>query len=198
MARNGSTADAILDVAQRLIQTRGYNGFSYKDVAQALGIRTASIHYHFPTKADLGVKLVSRYRVRFREELAAIEAGEPVPDRRLIRFSELFRRTFEVGNRLCLCGMLSAEIAILPDQIAAEVEAFFRETETWVAAVLLAGRDGGEMSFAGPPEPQARLLLAMLEGSMVVARGLRDSAYFQAMVESSLAQLRRPEPLPIR
>lgn len=182
-------ADAILDVAQRFVQTRGYNGFSYRDVASDLGIKSASIHYHFPTKSDLGVQLAVRYRVRFRDELERITKRLADPRKRLIAFGDLFRKTFEVGNRLCLCGMLSAEIATLPDPVATEVEAFFRDTESWLGGVLEAGRRSGDFHFTDPALHQARFLLAILEGAMVVSRGLREAAHFQVMVESYLGGL---------
>jgi TetR/AcrR family transcriptional repressor of nem operon len=92
------TDQSILDVAQRLIQTRGYNGFSYKDVVAALGIRTASIHYHFATKADLGVALASRHRRHFQEELERISGETDDPMHRLEQFTDLFRRTFAVAR----------------------------------------------------------------------------------------------------
>jgi TetR/AcrR family transcriptional repressor of nem operon len=183
-------ADAILDVAQRFVQTRGYNGFSYRDVAADLGIKAASIHYHFPTKSDLGVRLAARYRERFRAELDAITKRLSDPAKCLLEFGDLFRKTFEVGNRLCLCGMLSAEIATLPDPVATEVEAFFRDTENWLAGVLEAGRRSGTFAFRDPALHQARFLLAILEGAMVVSRGLREAAHFNVMVESYLGGLR--------
>src|SRR5258708_16711749 len=124
MSEQESTAEAILDIAQRLIQMRGYNGFSFKDIATSLGIRTASIHYHFPSKADLGVSLTLRYRERFMAELRDICLKESAPPTQLRRFAKLFQSTFEMDSRLCLCGMLSAEIATLPEQVAAEVEVF--------------------------------------------------------------------------
>jgi TetR/AcrR family transcriptional repressor of nem operon len=184
------TASRILDVAQRLLQSRGYNGFSYKDIAEALGIRTASIHYHFATKADLGVALAKRYRLRFREELDGVARGECDPARRLEKFAGLFRRTFEVENRLCLCGMMGAEIATLPEPVAAEVEGFFRDTETWLADTFAAGRAAGELPFAGSSRKQARLLLAVLEGAMVVARGMREGSQFKDMAAGYLRNLR--------
>lgn len=190
MVQNKSTADAILDTAQRLIQTRGYNAFSYRDIAQALGIRSASIHYHFPTKTDLGARLAARYRRLFRAELDAIVEGEPDAVERLLKFADLFQQTFEVESRLCLCGMLSAEIATLPEGVAAEVEGFFRDTEAWLVAVLEEGRKAKRFSFSGPAKEQARLLLALLEGAMVVARGLRDRAHFRSMAGNYIAQMK--------
>jgi TetR/AcrR family transcriptional repressor of nem operon len=188
-----ATATAILDVAQRLVQSRGYNGFSFKDIAAALGIRTASIHYHFPTKTDLGVRLAARYREQFMAELGQIEARSTNVSTRLRRFADLFRRSFEIDSRLCLCGMLSAEIATLPEDVAAEVELFFRTIELWLARVLQAGRRSGEFGFSGSAAAQARLLIASLEGAMIVARGLREGDHFSTMIEDSLARLRPPQ-----
>jgi TetR/AcrR family transcriptional repressor of nem operon len=192
MRQIGSTADTILDVAQRLIQARGYNGFSFKEVAETLGIRSASIHYHFPTKTDLGVRLVSRYRLHFSAELEEIELATTDPERRIGRFCQLFRRTFEVDSQFCLCGMLSAEAGTLPDEVGAEVEGFFRDTETWLAGVLSEARKSGQFAFRGAAVAQARLLLAMLEGAMIVARGLRDKAHYPVMTADYLRKLRAP------
>jgi TetR/AcrR family transcriptional repressor of nem operon len=195
MSEPESTAAAILDIAQRLVQTRGYNGFSFKDIAISLGIRTASIHYHFPSKTDLGVSLASRYRERFMADLNGIRVKVSAPATQLRRFARLFQSTFEVDSRLCLCGMLSAEIATLPEPVAAEVEVFFREVEAWLANVLQAGRRMGRLSFSGSATNRARLLIATLEGAMIVARGLRESDHFDVMVETSLSQLTLRKPV---
>ncbi|MCP5910237.1 TetR/AcrR family transcriptional regulator, partial [Klebsiella pneumoniae] len=48
-------------MAQSLVVAGGYNGFSYADIAVSIGIRKASIHHHFPTKADLVASLIDRY-----------------------------------------------------------------------------------------------------------------------------------------
>ncbi|MBI3607430.1 MAG: TetR/AcrR family transcriptional regulator [Nitrospirae bacterium] len=193
MAEIGDTAEQVLDVAQRLLQTRGYNGFSYKDIAQALGIRTASIHYHFPTKADLGVELAGRHRRQFRAALDRVEQRTTDPIQRLERFVDLFRQTFEVESRLCLCGMLSAEIATLPEPVAGAVEGFFSDAEEWLADTLAAGRKAGRLRFTGSPRQQARLLLAVLEGAMVVARGMRHTEHFQDVVAGHLRGLLSPQ-----
>jgi TetR/AcrR family transcriptional repressor of nem operon len=192
MRQTGSTADTILDVAQHLIQARGYNGFSFKDLAGALGIRSASVHYHFPTKTDLGVRLVSRYRLSFSAELEQIELATPDPERRIARFCQLFRQTFEVNSQFCLCGMLSAEAGTLPDEVGGEVEGFFRDTETWLAGMLSEARKSGQFAFRGSAVAQARLLLAVLEGAMIVARGLRDKAHYPMMTTDYLRKLRAP------
>jgi len=185
-----STRDRILDIAQRLIQSRGYNAFSFNDLAKELGIRTASVHYHFPTKADLGVALLRRYREAFKQELGWILAREENAMSCLLRFAALFERTFKTGNQLCLCGMLSAEASTLPKQVASEVEGFFQDTEIWVAKILASGKEAQLIDFKGSPRAQARMLVALLEGAMVVARGMRRNAYFQGMARGYLLKLK--------
>ena len=184
------TRDRILDIAQRLIQSRGYNAFSFHDLAKELGIRTASIHYHFPTKADLGVVLLRRYRQTFGQELAAIAARSDNALSALAGFAALFQRTLKIDSQLCMCGMLSAEVESLPKAVAAEVQRFFNETELWLAEVLAGGRRAQLIAFGGSPRTQARMLIAMMEGAMVVARGMRHNAYFQGMARNYLQKLK--------
>src|SRR5215510_11884222 len=107
---DAKTAARILDVAERLAQVRGFNGFSYADIAVELGITKAALHYHFAGKADLGLALIARYASRFTEALAAIDAGggaAPGPARRLAEYAALYLRVIQDG-RMCLCGMLAA------------------------------------------------------------------------------------------
>jgi TetR/AcrR family transcriptional repressor of nem operon len=185
----GVSRDVILDVAQGLLQTRGYNGFSYKDIAQAVGIRTASLHYHYPSKADLGTALAARYRSRFKDELQGIAATWGTARQRLERYAGLYGATLRNGNRLCLCGMLGAEMATLPEAIRNEVTGFFRDNEAWLDDVVAAGREAGELRSMEAPADQARLFLAVLEGAMIVARGTGEASCFDAAVAAFLEQI---------
>jgi len=171
-----ATRVALLDLAQDLAQTRGFNAFSYRDLAAGVGVRTASIHHHFPTKADLGREVMARYRERFRGYLETIEAETTSGRRRLEEFAELFRITLSKGNRLCLCGMLAAEYATLPAPMQREVKRFYEETETWLARVLEEGRTAKHFSYAGPSAPIARAYFAALEGAMIAARTFDDES----------------------
>src|SRR5215467_9141444 len=114
VAEMPATADRILDVAQRLVQTRGWNGFSYADIAEALRIRKASIHHHFPSKADLGRRLLERYREIFLGRLAEIEAMRGGPGRKLQAYAELYEKVLRDEDRMCLCGMMAADFTTLP------------------------------------------------------------------------------------
>ena len=108
----------------------------------------------------------------------------------LTRFAALFESTFKTDSHLCLCGMLGAEVASLPKPVAAEVERFFSETELWLANVLASGKRARLIAFSGSPRTQARMLIALLEGAMVVARGMRHNAYFPGMARSYLLKLK--------
>jgi TetR/AcrR family transcriptional repressor of nem operon len=129
----------MLDVAERLAQTRGFNGFSYADIAAEVGVTKASLHYHFSSKAALGRALITRYTERFAAALEAIAAtAEPAPAK-LGQYVELYEGVL-VRDRMCLCGMFAAEFATLPAPMQAEVRRFFDGNEDWLAAILDEGR----------------------------------------------------------
>lgn len=168
------TRSRLLDVAQELVQTRGYNAFSFRDLADRTGLRAPSVHHHFPSKADLGRRLMERYRIRFGGLLDVIGRRVREPRRRLLRFVDLFRDTFREGNRLCLCGMLATEYATLPKPVRTEVNRFYRETEAWLEGVFAEGRKAGSLRFAGSAAPAARTFFGALEGAMIAARAFKD------------------------
>ncbi len=110
------TRRELLELAETLVRTRGYNGFSYRDLAEQIGIKTASIRYHFPTKGDLGEALIENEREVFATNLAQLDATEKDPQRRLERFVQLSQAT-TIGchNRMCLGVMLAIEQETVPD-----------------------------------------------------------------------------------
>jgi TetR/AcrR family transcriptional regulator, transcriptional repressor for nem operon len=175
--RDGGTPHRILDIAERLIQVRGYNGFSYADIAATLKITKASLHYHFPTKADLAKRLMERYRENFLAALAAIDASATTAREKLDRYVAIYANVL-AANRMCLCGMLAAEYATLPKQVRAEVTQFFEANDVWLASVLEQGRHDG-LPLARPAIDVARLIVAALEGAMMLARCHGDAGRFQ-------------------
>lgn len=186
---SSDTPDRILHVAEQLIQAHGFNGFSYADIASALKLKNASVHYHFPTKIDLGVKLVARYRRVFAGALDAITTQAPDARKQLRRYARLYRDVLEDGNRMCLCGMLASDFETLPRPVRKGVKAFFDDNEAWLAEVLEGGRRSGRLRFAGPAHVQGRLVLSTLEGAMLVARSYGEPARFDAVAERLFAGL---------
>src|SRR5476649_2755092 len=158
-----AAATAILDVAEQLAQTRGYNGFSYADIAAQLGVTKASLHYHFPTKAELGRVLIEQYHVKFAQELERIDKRTSAAPKKLQQYVELYHQVMR-NDRMCLCGMFAAEYATLPPAMQGELRRFFDTNDRWLSVVLDKGRRTGEIAFKESPQERARLLLGTLEG----------------------------------
>jgi TetR/AcrR family transcriptional regulator, transcriptional repressor for nem operon len=188
--RAEGTATRILDSAERLVQLRGFNGFSYADVATELGVTTASLHYHYAGKTELGRALVERYAERFGAALAAIEAGMPGAPARLDAYAGLYADVLH-ARRMCLCGMLAAEYETLPAPIRERVVTFFDDNETWLERVLERGSADGSVRLDAPPREAARLILSALEGAMLVARPYGDVERFRSAATGLLATLTR-------
>jgi TetR/AcrR family transcriptional repressor of nem operon len=184
-----STAQRMLDVAEQLAQTRGFNGFSYADIAEKLAVTKASLHYHFPSKAHLGRALIQRYHVVFVQALEAIDREAGGADEKLRRYVGLYDSVMQ-NNRMCLCGMLAAEFATLPAPMQDELRKFFDANEIWLATVLEDGRRAGTLGFHGPAKQRARSLLGALEGAMLVACAYRDGRRFRSAAKQILADVR--------
>jgi TetR/AcrR family transcriptional repressor of nem operon len=187
---DADTATRILDVAERLAQTRGFNGFSYADIAIELGITKAALHYHFASKANLGQALIGRYAARFGEALAAIDASTTAAPAKLRGYAGLYADVLR-NQRMCLCGMLAAEYPTLPGAMQASVISFFDQNETWLERVVARGREDGSLHFAGTARDTARMIVSGLEGAMLVARPYGDIARFQAAAANLLSGLTR-------
>ena len=183
------TADRILTIAERLVQHRGFNAFSYSDVAEAVGIRKASLHYHFATKADLGLALVARYRKSFLEALDGIAEEEDRASRRLERYAALYGSVLR-KKRMCMCGMLATDAATLPKPMRESVAAFFTENVGWLAGVLDRGRKDKELAFDGTAVAMATFFVGSLEGAMLVAHGSGSHESFDDATRLLLSTVR--------
>jgi TetR/AcrR family transcriptional repressor of nem operon len=184
--RDAGTASRILDVAEHLVQVRGFNGFSYADIAAELKITKAALHYHFPSKADLGEALITRYAARFARALDAVQAGTDTAAGKLDGYAALYLQVLR-DERMCLCGMLAAEYQTLPQPMRDAVLGFFDRNERWLEQVLAEGRAEHSLRFTGSARDTARMIISGLEGAMLVARPYGDVARFQAAAESLLA-----------
>lgn len=187
-APSSGTAARILDVAERLVQSRGFNGFSYADVAAELGITKASLHYHFPGKAELGEALISRYAARFADALREIDADDQDVPGKLAAYAALYAGVLQ-EQRMCLCGMMAADYATLPPEMRSAVVRFFDENESWLEAVLAQGLSEGALRYQGSARDEAQLIISTLEGAMLVARPYGDPKRFQAAAQRLLGGL---------
>jgi TetR/AcrR family transcriptional repressor of nem operon len=181
------TSQQILDIAQRLVQTRGYNAFSYADIASELGVSKASLHYHFASKRELGVKLIERYEAGMERALNEIDANGGGAAAKLRRYVDIYAKVL-AGQRMCLCGMLAAEFATLPKAMQTALESFFRLNERWLIGVLNEGRASGTLRFEGPAAEASQFIIDSLEGSMMMARSHGGTARFDAASRRLLAE----------
>ncbi|MEL6501467.1 MAG: TetR/AcrR family transcriptional regulator [Cyanobacteria bacterium J06607_15] len=186
------TAQKILTVAQHNVQTKGFNGFSYRDLAVEIGIKTSSIHYHFPTKDDLALALVEAYHNAFEAELTKIRVESGNGRSQLKKYIQLFERNLAVDNKFCLCGMLASEINSLSERVKQAIQSFFSANELWLSELIAKGQADGSLNQAVTPDLAAAQLLATLEGAMLIARSAEAAnnlARFQQIVWKTVESL---------
>ncbi len=190
---NADTASRILDIAERLVQSRGFNGFSYADVAAELKISKASLHYHFPGKAELGEALIGRYASRFADALEEIDRRGGDAPAKLDAYAHIYADVLR-DRRMCLCGMLAADYDTLPKPMRDAVIRFFDDNERWLTGVLEQGLDEGALRLSGSVNEAAQALVSGLEGAMLIARPYGDLARFQAAATRLLTSLASAAP----
>lgn len=185
------TKTAILDAAQELIQRLGANGMSYQHVSEAVGIRKASIHHHFPTKDRLIEELVGRYSRYFLGLVDEILTSDATPSAKLRRYAELFHATLCQGrqDKACLCGMLGAELTTLGSSAAEAVRRFYHDNETRLARMLEEGRRTGDFTFPGEVKTMAVLIFSLLEGGALIVRADGGPRRFRAITEQLMKLL---------
>lgn len=184
------TAERILDLAETLIQTRGYSAFSYQDISDALGIRKASIHYHFASKAELGIAVIDRYIAHFGAGLAAIAADPAASTMAMLdHYVEPYRSYAATPDRVCLSAALAGEVLALPPEVRARVDHFFMTHQRWLAGILERGAARGELSLSAPAPRMARLVFSALQGALLVKRTTGDISQLDDVVATLKAQL---------
>ena len=181
--QRSKTAEQILDLAEMLIQTRGYSAFSYQDISDALGITKASIHYHFASKAELGTAVVDRYVDRFGAALIAIAADQSRSAMAMLDFYiEPYLVYAGTPDQVCLCGALAGEILALPPELRARVDIFFRAHQTWLTGILERGVARGEFRLSAPASKTARLVFGALQGALLVQRTTGDATQLRDVI----------------
>lgn len=186
--REPGTAQRCLDIAERLVQLRGFNNFSYADIARELNITTASLHYHFPGKAELGQALIDRYTQRFLAALGRIDHDQSDAHTKLEAYTGLYADVLR-DQRMCLCGILAAEYQTLPEAMREAVTHFFDENQKWLVAVLTEGQADRTLRIPDPTDELAHSIISTLEGAMLVARPYGDPTIFNSTARHLLASL---------
>ncbi|WP_375309457.1 TetR/AcrR family transcriptional regulator [Bradyrhizobium sp. A5] len=190
MPNVSSTADDILACARTLIIAGGYNGFSYADIAEVVGIRKPSIHHHFASKVDLVRTLVSRYREEAQAGLAALERNIPDTREQLENYVAYWEACItDVTAPFCVCALLASELPILPEEVALEVRAHFRFLASWLTSVMERGKRKGRLRFSDTARVEAEGFMATIHGAMLSARAYGDPKMFGVITAPLLERL---------
>lgn len=190
MKSSKTKTDDILQCARTLIVRGGYNSFSYADISHVVGIRNASIHHHFPSKADLVAKLVSQYRHEAEAGIAALEQHIPDPLEQLRAYIGYWERCIaDATHPFCVCALLAGEIPILPEAVVLEVRAHFRSLSDWLTAVLERGASQGRLALTGTARVNAEMFMATVHGAMLSARAHGDATSFGAITRPMLERI---------
>ena len=162
----------ILNLAEALLQDKGYNGFSYAHIAAELDVKNAAIHYHFPTKEALACAVIQRYRERFKLWINNSRVKDLSPIQKLDWFFSIYTDIRADKGKVCLAGTLEAEFNSIPEAVRVEVQALQKELLAWLQMTLAEGREAGAFHFAGEPAHKAALIGASLQGGLQMARAL--------------------------
>ncbi len=183
--------DKILACAQKLVQQRGFNGFSYADIANEVGIRKASLHHHFPTKADLGLSLIKVYSEQLDSALFSISSSSLPANEKLLQYIALYRGSLE-AKRICLGGMLATEALTLDTAMLPSLKQFFTRNTEWLTEILIEGQSQQVFILGnGSASNYARMLLSSLQGALLISRATDNAEAFEQTASSLMTSLMR-------
>ncbi len=193
MKKLSNTSEDILTCARALIVAGGYNGFSYADIADVVGIRKASIHHHFPNKLDLVKTIVVQHRQATAEGIEWLQQAIPDPLGMLRAYIDYWEKCIaDLSAPFCVCALLAGELPILPAEVAVEVRAYFRFLSGWMASLLARGVQQGTIRLTQSPEVEAEVFMATVHGAMLSARAYGDAKVFGAITTTQLERLAVP------
>ncbi|MGS0894632.1 TetR/AcrR family transcriptional regulator [Burkholderia stagnalis] len=188
-----STAGRIVEAGRQLIMRYGYSGFSYADVADAIDIRKASIHHHFPTKADLAIAVLAQSQAAFDADMARLDASGADALAQVRAYIGYWERCIaDDSTPFCVAGMLGAERPALPDEVAAAVKAHFDNLAAWLERVLDAGVKARLVRLDASVPIEAATLVSLVYGAMLAARAYGDAALFKDVTGRALERLAAP------
>ncbi|WP_338034486.1 TetR/AcrR family transcriptional regulator [Herbaspirillum rhizosphaerae] len=171
-----------MSAARKTVQAHGYSALSFRDLAAEVGIKSASVHYHFPTKGDLGAAIARRYTDDGIAYLSELMAGYKDQRSCLKKYTDIFRAALIDDNRMCLCGIMSAEHEDLPPEVSAEVDRFNAVNIDWITTLL-------SLEQADPKQKKALRhralgIFAAIGGAQLLARGQNDVAVYDEVLDS--------------
>lgn len=180
----------IIAHARSLLEAGGYNGFSYADISARVHISKASIHHHFPSKAELVRVVVARYREEAREGMALLDRQLADPLAELNAYVDYWSTCIREGtSSFCICALLAVELPTIPQEVAEEVRGHFEDLTAWLTSILTKGKAKGQLHLQASPAIEAKAFMASIHGAMLAARGFDDPQTFRALAQLSMDRL---------
>jgi AcrR family transcriptional regulator len=186
MVKIENSKRTILNLAESLLQDKGFNGFSYAHIASELGVKNAAIHYHFPTKEDLSIAVIQRYRDRFKLWINNSRVKDLSHEAKLDWFFNIYTDMRADKGKVCLVGSMEAEFNTIPEGLQAEVQALHKELLAWLQSILAEGREAGAFSFKGEAADKAAVILSTLQGALQMARALGTKKFREVIAQIKL------------
>lgn len=186
-----NTQERLLTIGENLLCERGYGSVSFGTIASKAGIRKASIHHHFPAKADFGLAVLDRYSDRLAITLGDIFATSRNGAQALGAAVNIYREGVAGGSRMCLCTAMAADSAIIGNDIREMLARANTMVADWIEQVLLTGRRDRSIAVSGNPDEEAASILAQLQGAQMLARATGDATVFDKAIAPLEARLHR-------
>ena len=173
----------IIDAAEDMIRSGGYNGVSFREIAAEIGIKSSSVHYYFPTKEELALEVAVRYKATFIAALGDPKPKGSTPEEIIRHYSNLFQTAFDTSGKVCLCGMLSTEVQLLPEKVREAVIDFVDANINWLQQALGLDEKG---EFMPRSKEAAQWIYCSLQGAMSAAALTNDRTWIEAAASSAL------------
>lgn len=183
------TKTALLISAETAIRSRGFDAFSYADLSADVGIRKASIHHHFPTKAELGLSVLKRYSDAVFAHLDRLSIPENSAAERLGGYVRMYRDALSGGNTLCLCVALSVGRDSLSPQTLEGLNRFHTNSCAWLTDQFQLAQNDGSIRGSQEPAGEAIQCLALVEGAQLLAHAAHDPSRFDQATRHFLDRL---------
>lgn len=180
------TKTLILDIAEDLLQDKGYNGFSYNNISKSLCMKNAAIHYHYPSKEDLGQNIIKRARGRFRKWINLPETQALNSWERLDLFLSVYYKSLDDNKKVCLVGSLATDYNTLPPSMQVETQLLIKEITEWLCNLLIESRNSGIWFVRGEPQGKATAILTSLVGGLQLARVTDREKFFEVVAQIKL------------
>jgi TetR/AcrR family transcriptional repressor of nem operon len=179
-----------IEQGRSLLQKLGFNGFSFQDIADRIGIKKPSLYAHFASKEELGLEMIAHYRHDF-EQWAARHRNDPILEQ-IEGLFRIFNKFAKDQNKICPITILSAEFETLPQSMRKALKDLAEFQENWLVDLIIRGVEAGHFRPDLDPAQTAQIIQSLGFGVQHLARLHQDTDRILA-VKSQIRHLLEPK-----